>query len=150
VSPIIRTHLTVNAPVEAVWQTLLDLPAYSTWNPFITAAAGDVAVGKRLHLTIEPPGGRPFVSKPWVTAMHPLHYVEWLRRLAMPGIFDGRHSFMLTPMAGSRTLLQQSLTLTGMLTPFIGTLLTQTRAGFIAMNNALAEQAARSVPGQAP
>jgi hypothetical protein len=58
----------------------------------------------------------------------------------MPGLFDGRHSFSLTPLAGERTLLQQSETFTGVLVPFAGSILAPTRAGFGAMNQALARQ----------
>ena len=65
---IITTHLTVNASAEDVWQTLTDLAGYRTWNPFITAAAGTLAVGERLDLTIQPPGGRAMAFRPWVTA----------------------------------------------------------------------------------
>ena len=47
-------------------------------------------------------------------------------------------------MAGGRTLLQQSETFTGVLIPFIGSTLIRTRAGFVAMNEALARQATRT------
>ena len=145
-SKIITTHLTVDATVEDVWATLADLASYSAWNPFITAAAGTFSVGERLDLTIQPPAGRAMTFKPWVTAVDKHHYVEWLGRLGMPGIFDGRHSFKLTAMGGSRTLLQQSETFTGALVPFTGPTLARTQAGFVAMNEALAVQAVRA-PG---
>jgi hypothetical protein len=61
----------------------------------------------------------------------------------MPGLFDGRHSFTLTPMAGQRTLVQQSETFTGLLTPLTGSILTRTRAGFLAMNEALDHRTTR-------
>jgi hypothetical protein len=143
-SKIITTHLTVNAPADHVWATLTDLGGYRTWNPFITAAAGTFSVGERLDLTIQPPGARAMRFKPWVTAVEQHHYIEWLGHLALPGIFDGRHSFTLTPMAGNRTLLQQSETFTGVLIPFSGSMLTRTRAGFTAMNEALAQRARQS------
>ena len=139
-SKIITTHLTVNAPVDHLWEVLTDLADYRTWNPFITAAAGTFTLGERLELTIQPPGGRAMAFKPWVTAVEQHHYIEWLGHLGLPGIFDGRHSFTLTPMAGGRTLLQQSETFTGVLIPFAGSTLARTRAGFIAMNEALAQQ----------
>jgi|SRR5664279_2990785 len=143
-SRIITTHLTVNAGVEDVWETLTDLAAYRMWNPFITAAAGTMSVGKRLDLTIKPPGGRAMAFKPWVTAVEPHHYIEWLGRLALPGILDGRHSFTLTPTAAGRTLVQQSETFTGALIPFTGSMLARTRAGFVAMNEALALRTTQS------
>jgi hypothetical protein len=141
---IIRTHITVNAPVEAVWKTLTDLACYQQWNPFITAAAGTVSVGERLHLRIQSPGAQAMTFKPWVTAVEPHRYLEWLGRTALPGIFDGRHSFRLTPLAGGRSLMQQSETFTGLLIPFAGPLLRRTQDGFIAMNDALATRCTES------
>ena len=139
-SKIITTHVTINAPVDAVWQTLTDLDAHSRWNPFITTASGTFNVGDRLDLTIHPPGSRPMNFRPWVTAVEHHRYIEWLGRLGMPGIFDGRHSFTLTATASGRTLLQQSETFSGALIPFSGSILTRTRAGFTAMNEALAKE----------
>lgn len=142
-SKIIATNVTINAPVDAVWQALTNLDGYQGWNPFITAAAGSLGVGERLDLTIHPPGGRPMNFRPWVTAVEHHHYIEWLGRLGMPGIFDGRHSFTLTATASGRTLLQQSETFSGALIPFSGSILTRTRTGFQAMNEALAHEATR-------
>ncbi len=99
---------------------------------------------RRLRHRLEPPPG----FKPWVTAVEHHHYVEWLGRLALPGIFDGRHSFTLTPMTGCRTLVQQSETFTGLLIPFTGSMLARTRAGFVSMNEALAQQTTRSETGR--
>lgn len=143
-SKIITTHIVVPAPVADAWEILTDLAGYRDWNPFITAAAGTLGIGERLDLTIQPPGGRALAFKPWVTAFEERRYVEWLGRVGLPGIFDGRHSFTLTPMTGGRTLLQQSETFTGVLVPFAGSVLARTRAGFAEMNAALARRAVRS------
>ena len=48
-SKILITHLTVAASVEDVWETHTDLAGHRHWNPFITAAAGALSVGGRLH-----------------------------------------------------------------------------------------------------
>ena len=142
-SKLITTHLTVDGPVEQVWQTLTDLDGYAGWNPFITAGAGVVDVGQRLELRVQPPGSRAMTFKPWVTAVEEHHYLEWLGRFGMSGLFDGRHSFSLTPLTGGRTLLQQSETFTGLLVPVAASSLTPTRAGFEAMNEALARKSLR-------
>jgi hypothetical protein len=141
-SKIITTHLTLNTPVERVWRTLTTLDEYHHWNPFITSAAGVLEVGERLDITIQPPGARPMRFKPWVTAVDPHRYVEWLGRLVVPGIFDGRHSFTLTPLTGGRTLLQQSETFSGALVPISGGILARTIEGFAAMNGALGQRIA--------
>jgi hypothetical protein len=81
--------------------------------------------------------------RPWVTAMEDHRYIEWLGRLGMPGVFDGRHSFTLTGTASGRTLFQQAETFSGALIPFSGSTLGRTRAGFDEMNEALAREATR-------
>ena len=139
-SKLITTHLTIDGPVDQVWQTLTDLDRYADWNPFITTGTGVVDVGQRLTLRLQPPGGRAMTFTPWVSAVENHRYLEWIGRLGMPGLLDGRHSFSLTPLPGRRTLLQQSETFTGMLVPFAGSILTRTRAGFEAMNQALAQK----------
>ena len=136
-SKIITTHLTLNTPVERVWTTLTALDDYHHWNPFIIVAAGVLEVGERLDITVRPPGARPMRFKPWVTAVAPHQYVEWLGHAGVPGVFDGRHSFTLTPLTGGRTLLQQSETFSGALVPFSGSAVARTRDGFHAMNVAL-------------
>jgi hypothetical protein len=140
VTRLLTTHLILAADAPDVWHSLTELPAYPSWNPFITSAAGLLEVGERLDLTIRPPGARPIHVRPWVTAVEPGRYLEWLGRLAVPGSLDGRHSFSLTPMPGARTLLQQSETFTGALVPFADALIERLRAGFHAMNAALSQR----------
>jgi len=80
-STLLTTHLTIDAPTDHVWQTLTDLDTHSGWNPFITQAAGTLAVGQRLKLRIQPPGGRAMTFQPWVTAVEEGRYLEWLGHL---------------------------------------------------------------------
>ena len=138
---MITTHSTVTATVEDLWMTLTDLAGYARWNPFIIAAAGDVRVGERLDLIILPPGGRATASRPWVTALEPPRYLEWMGRALLPGVFDGRHSFTLTALPGGRTLVQQAGTFTGLMVPFAEGVLNRTRAGFATMDEALTRHA---------
>ena len=142
-SKILTTHLTVPASADDVWATLTDLEGYSSWNPFITSGAGVIEIGQRLCLTIQVPDGRPMTFRPWVTAVAEGRYLEWLGRLGLPGLFDGRHSFTLTPLPGGRTLVQQAETFTGAAVPFAGATLARTRAGFDAMNQALSQRTLR-------
>jgi hypothetical protein len=146
-SKIITTHLTLGTPVEQVWRTLTTLDDYHHWNPFITSAAGVLEVGERLDITVQPPGARPMRFKPWVTAIESHRYIEWLGRLGVPGVFDGRHSFTLTPLSGGRTLMQQSETFSGALVPFSGSVLTRTHEGFTSMNAALEQETTRTKEG---
>ena len=93
----LHTEIDIDATPEVVWQVLTDLDRYVEWNPFITSSAGIARVGERLVNRMEPPGGRPITFKPKVTVVEEGQTLEWLGRLAVPGLFDGRHRFELEP-----------------------------------------------------
>lgn len=136
----LRTQVEIDATPEEVWRHLVDLSAYSGWNPYIPSATGTVAVGERLRLRMEPPGRRAMTFRPTVTEAAPARTLEWLGRLGLPGIFDGRHRFDLVPI-GSGTLVIQSEHFSGLLVRVLRRSLDgPTRAGFEAMNAALARR----------
>jgi hypothetical protein len=131
------TAIDIEVEPEVVWPHLTDLAAYAAWNPFITAAAGEVTPGRRLELRMEPPGGRAVTFRPYVTVVATGSMLEWLGHLGVPGLFDGRHRFDLIPTETGTRLIQRE-TFTGLLVrPIRRTLDRGTVAGFEAMNAAL-------------
>ena len=137
----ISAEIDIAAPPDAVWAQLTDLAGHADWNPFIRSASGTPSVGQRLVLRMQPPGGRAFTIKPTVTEAVRGSVFEWLGRLGVPGLFDGRHRFELTPTPAG-THLVQSESFSGVLVrPLRGFLDGGTLAGFRAMNEALRERA---------
>jgi len=142
----LNTEINIDATPEHVWAVLTDLDAYADWNPFIVSAEGQAAVGERLTNRMQPPGGKGITFKPTVTAVEPGVSFEWLGRLGLPGIFDGRHRFDLAPNGNGGTRLIHSEELDGVLVRFMRTrLATETLAGFEAMNTALKARAEAAV-----
>jgi hypothetical protein len=133
----IDTSIDIAAPSETVWDVLTDLGYYPVWNPFITRIAGDLQVGQRLTVTLQPPNGRGMTFRPTLRVVEPKRRLVWLGRLLIPGVFDGRHEFTLSPTNTGGTILCQRETFTGLLVPGLGRALDQTRAGFTALNQAL-------------
>jgi hypothetical protein len=144
----IRSEIEIEAPPEAVWEELADLAGYAEWNPFITRAEGAPEPGQRLSLRMQPSGGRAMTIRPTVTTASEGSTFEWLGHLGVPGLFDGRHRFELTPTpAGTRVV--QSESFSGVLVrPLRRSLDTGTLAGFEAMNEALRQRvlAGRAAP----
>src|SRR4051794_14110782 len=103
----IRAEIDIEAPPDEVWAHVADLHAYADWNPFITSAEGSAEPGERLGLRMQPAGGRAMTIGPRVTAASPGSTFEWLGRLGVPGIFDGRHRFELTATASGTHLVQR-------------------------------------------
>jgi len=137
----LSTEIDIKATPKVVWDILTDLGRYEEWNPFITSAEGEVAIGQRLVNRMEPPGGKAMTFRPTVTVVEDAAVFEWLGKLGVPGLFDGRHRFELhkTPTG---TRLVHSEKFNGLLVrPFKKSLDTNTLQGFEALNKALKARA---------
>jgi hypothetical protein len=135
------TEVDIKASPAQVWDVLANFDGYSTWNPFIVQAQGDAAVGASVRLRMSPPGGRAITLTPHVTQALPGEVLEWLGRLAVPHLFDGRHRFELHPTA-SGTRVMHSEEFTGILVPLLARSLdAHTLPGLITMNGALKAEA---------
>ena len=142
----LHTEIEIEAPTEVVWDVLTDLEQYADWNPFIVEAAGSATVGERLTNRLQPPGGKAMTFRPTVTEVEKHRSFEWLGRLGLPGIFDGRHRFELRSTPADGTALVHTEQFTGVLVPFMKSSLdTNTAAGFDAMNTALKARAEAQV-----
>ena len=145
----LHTEIEIDAAPATVWTILTHLAGYPDWNPFITSSKGVVAPGERLVNRLEPTGGKALTFKPTVTEVDEGRAFEWLGKLGLPGLFDGRHRFELVPH-GHGTRLIQTETFTGLLVPLLRKSLdTGTIAGFRAMNIALKARAEAVAPGGA-
>lgn len=133
---IIENTVEIDASVDAVWRELNKTEAYGDWNPFITRLEGDFQVGSRLIVTIRP-GRRQMTFRPTVVSVESNRTVQWLGRVGVAGIFDGRHGFHLEPLANGRTRFTQRETFSGILVGVLGRVLADTEAGFAIMNEAL-------------
>jgi len=143
----ISTTVEIDASQARVWEVLVDLPAYSEWNPFIVEGSGSVAEGERLELRMALPGWEPMTIEPRLLAVDPERELRWRGQLVLPGLFDGEHSFVLTSLADGRTRLDHSERFAGLLLPIARFVVyDETEAAFHAMDAALAERA-RTITG---
>ena len=134
----IDTEIEIDAAAERVWRVLTDFAAYPEWNPFIRRGEGEVKVGARLHVFIQPSGGRGMSFRPKVLVAHPGRELRWLGHLWVPGLFDGEHSFLIEPLGEGRVRFIQRERFGGLLLPLLWKMLDgETRRGFEEMNRAL-------------
>ena len=131
----IETTIEVAASPAEVWDVLTDGAGHADWDPHIESITGTIAVDEKLAVKFR--GSMTF--KPVVTVASEGETFEWLGRLGMPGIFDGRHRWDLeaTPTG---TRITQSERFSGVLVPLMGKLLRKTISDFEASNEALAAQ----------
>jgi len=132
-----RAEIDIHASAERVWDLLADVAAYPDWNPFIRRAEGILAEGEQLRLLLQIPDGMRMKIRPrLITVVAPVE-IRWIGHLMVPGLFDGDHRFVLTPLEPARTRLVQEETFRGALVPvFGGWIGAGARRGFAAMNQA--------------
>lgn len=134
----IHTEIEINTPAEKVWKVLTDFAAYPEWNPFVRRGEVEVRVGARLHLYIQPSGGKGMSFRPTVLVADPNRELRWLGHLWVPGLFDGEHSFLIEPLGEGRVRFVQRERFGGLLLPLLSKMLDgDTRRGFEEMNQAL-------------
>ena len=140
----LRASIDIAAPVEAVWAVLADLTAYPEWNPFIVRADGEMAVGARLSLVMQPVGARRTTVRPTVLEVVHGRRLRWRGKLGLAAVFDADHSFTLDERAGGVRLTQAEV-FRGVLAPLLArSLRTHTLPAFDAMNEALKERVERA------
>lgn len=135
----IETSIRIPASTDQVWAELTNFATYPEWNPFITKATGKWAPGNIVAVTA---GGMDF--QPTVLAFSAGKELRWLGSFLFKGIFDGEHYFRLIDNGDGTTTLDHGEHFKGLLTPvFKSIFLEKTKAGFIAMNEALVARLAK-------
>lgn len=143
----LETTIDINASIERIWAILTDFAHYSEWNPFIISATGTARPGQRLTLSLATRPGRSMTFRPEVLRVKHAEVLVWRGRFLMPGLFDGEHTFVLSPLEDGTVRLSHSETFRGLLVPFMRRKLDRdTRAGFNRMNQALRQRAEMQRP----
>src|SRR5438046_5552293 len=96
----LRTETEIDAPVERVWQVLMDFDSYPRWNPFIRSIRGTPEVGSRLEVEIGAPGTRPMRFRPTVRVAVRNRGFRRLWRLVIAGLLVSEH-FLIVIQWGS-------------------------------------------------
>ena len=138
----LATEIDIAVSPERVWKILTDTSKFSEWNPFITSVEGRLEVNSRLVVTIAPPGRTPMVFKPSVEELDHNRKLSWLGHLVVPGLFDGKHEFIIEALSTHKLRFIHREQFTGLLVPLLWKSMEQsTRAGFELMNEALKARA---------
>ena len=137
----IRSEIEIEAPADSVWEVLTDFAAFPEWNPFMRSAAGELAQGQQITVTMQPPGHRASTFRPTLLSVNAGHSFRWRGHLVVPGIFDGEHIHEIEALGPQRTRYIQREQFRGVLVPFVGGMLRDTERGFNEMNAALKARA---------
>ncbi len=108
----------INAPVEFVWDILVDLDKYGEWNPFVFRMESTLVVGSPIIIYVQMNARRKFVEKEQVTQF------ERHRRLAWRGLYpqlllSDERIQELVPLGNGKCSYYSYETFRGLATPFL-------------------------------
>ena len=73
----------IQAPAEVIWESLVDVNNWESWNPLYPRAEGIVRIGNTLNLTVNIPGQEPRHIQPRILDWAPEDHIHW--RLSLMG-----------------------------------------------------------------
>ncbi|MCB0429874.1 MAG: SRPBCC domain-containing protein [Flavobacteriales bacterium] len=132
----LQTQINIQAPADKVWKVLTDFASYPSWNPLIISISGEKRTGAQLEVNISPPEAKPMKFNPRILVFNEGHELRWKGQLAIPGLFDGEHYFLLEGN-GDGTAVTHGEKFSGLLVGLFGGMLKKTEQGFNDMNAAL-------------
>jgi len=133
----IRAEVSIRASPEAVWKALVVSPAIPIE---IRNAICDRKIGQNLSVPMRS-GGRSVTLTVRVLTADPPRQIRWKGYVWIRGLFDGEHSFEIRADTGGITKLVQHETFSGLLLPFLGKMVRDTKQEFERMNAAIRDAA---------
>lgn len=137
----LRSEVEIDAPPSHVYGVLTDFSRYEAWNPFLTAARGELKVGQKLSIEMSLPEGNAYVLEPEVTQVAEPLELRWRARFVAAALLEAEQLFLLKETRPGVTRLVQGLNFSGFLLRFSGRALTQSARGCVYMNQALKKRA---------
>jgi hypothetical protein len=132
------SEIEIAASPEKVWRILTDFAEFPNWNPFIKKAKGNLTVGEKLEVFLQPSGTKGMNFNPTLLVVEKEREFRWLGKILIPGLFDGEHFFKIEPLDESKVKFIQGENFKGLLVRLLAKSLdTDTLRGFKEMNEAL-------------
>ena len=140
----IEHRVGVPAPPEVLWDLVSDLSGWAAWTPLYPAAAGRLAIGAKLDVTLALPGGKPEPIAPVVVDWVPHMQLVWRLKL-LGGLLRTVRYMEIEPLDNGRaSVFSHGEMFEGPAAMFMPKALRrQIKVGFIAMSEALQGEALR-------
>lgn len=136
---VIETRLSIDASPQAVWDVLVDLPAYAEWNPFVVEGKRPPRAGGSVDIVVAF-GDKRFPTKAKVRNLDEPRRFSWGGGL--PVLVDLEHYFEIEERDGGCVLVHGER-FKGLLSPVVTRALGATEAPYHALNQALADRVAQ-------
>ena len=102
------TEIEIDAPVEKVWDILMDFEHWSDWNPIIKAGSGKAALESELSITMNGKDGKNGPKyAPVITIFEAPKDFRWRAKMIAGFIFTNDKVFELEPTSTGTRLIHK-------------------------------------------
>ena len=115
----VGTEIEIDAPVEKVWDILVDLEKYPEWNPFTKKVESTLLVGDEIHLEVHMRKNKIRNQTEIVNLHEPNKKICWGVQYMKPAILNANRHQVLTPLDGNKTLYYTADKFSGMMAPMV-------------------------------
>lgn len=112
----------INAPIERVWEVLMDLPRYPEWNPFtyeVVPHDGSLYPGANVDLYVRMPLRGDRVSTEKVARLEAPTQLAWGMTMINPWLLKAQRDQVLEKLDDNRCSYQTWDAFRGLLTPVV-------------------------------
>jgi hypothetical protein len=115
----IASEIEIDAPVEHVWEILVDLQSYPEWNPFTIKVESTLQPGDPVVLFVKMAPMRMIVQREQVSVCEPPHRLAWGLTMGLAFLLVTHREQLLIPKANGKTVYQTSDDFRGLLVPLV-------------------------------
>ncbi len=98
----------IEAPIEKVWQVLVDFTNWTDWNPMVNHASGSPTIGAKLGITMRAPDGKDGAKyQPTVMEATAPNKFLWQAKIMGGILFTNNRVFELKESNGGTELINR-------------------------------------------
>ncbi|WP_418187348.1 SRPBCC family protein [Aliarcobacter lanthieri] len=140
----IETSIKISSTPNKIWQELTNFDEYKNWNPSIINISGELKENKTIKIVVKM-NEKTMNFKPKILKCEENKELRWLGKIFLGGIFDGEHYFLIKDNSDGTTTFIQGEKFSGVLIPFFGKIILNTKKGFEAMNEELKKRVEKTI-----
>jgi hypothetical protein len=134
----------IDAPVERVWDILVDFPSYGAWNRFCPAVTCTGELGAKVVMDVRFPGQKPIRQVEVLNVLEPPHRLAWGVIMGSRALLVANRYQTLEAIGQGRTRYTTIDYMSGLVAPIVKVLYAEkVRAGFQLAADGLKEYAER-------
>lgn len=135
----IKGGIEIDAPVQVVWNQVVDFPSYKDWNPFMVKMDGELREGGQFVCIVMPPGRKNTNLRSTLATIKPEKELLF-HSTAMGGLMKDDHLMTVESIGEGRTRFFQSIAFRGLLASLAGGTIKDCEKGIEEMNKVLKER----------